>query len=142
MGRKTIYALNEFDLELGAPWIVVENRADIPITVFQGNSFLPNSMGLFQIPPNGSSMFVVGMRDAQGALLPYMVIGNLWVGPTVSIRSEIIEDAEGNNEFTLRSDHRYTVTVTGNLLEGLSVVINLDGEPVDIAALLLDQESL
>jgi len=129
-------------ISLGAAWIVVENRADIPITVFQGNALLPNSMGLFQIPSNSSSVFVFYMRDDSGTFWPYMVIGNLWVGPTVSIRSEIIEDAEGNNEFTLRSDHRYTVTVTGNLLEGLSVVINLDGEPVDIAALLLDQESL
>jgi len=137
--------LSNLDITLGAVWIVVENTTNTPITFFQGNSAMPDSMGTFQIPnvmPHNRRTMVFNARGGggTGTTLPYLNVNNIGVGPTVAIRTNDITTADGDTSFQLLPDHRYRVVVSGSIAAGFTAIINLDGETIDIAELLQDQE--
>ena len=136
--------LNDFTLELGAVWLIIQNLTDTPINVFQGTTAIPNSMGTFQIPnvlPNNHRTMVFNARiDGAGQTMPSLPISNLGVGPTVAIRTADIKDSNGATSFDLLPDHRYTVRVEGSITGFFTATINLVGEAIDIKELLKDQE--
>jgi hypothetical protein len=136
--------LADFKMELGAVWIVIENSSSSPITVFQGSTALPNSMGTFQIPyvaPNNRRTLVFNAREnGTGQPLPHLNISNLGVGPTVALRTNDIVSNTNATTFQLLPEYRYRVLVTGSIAQGFTAVIDLNGTLVNIQELIQDQE--
>jgi len=142
--------MSDFHVRLGAVWLVVENTTGMPITFFQGQEAMPDSMGAFQIPgvmPHNRRTMVFNARGVgggagggvggpgQGQILPHLEVGNLGVGATVAVRTNDVRAEDGSTNFQLRSDHLYRVRVSGSI-GAFVATIDLEGEPIDVQQLM------
>jgi len=121
--------LNLFPISPDEVWIEIVNTTDIPIVFFQEYSPIPDSMGWFQIPsapPYNRRTIIFSTRQGSGQPLPYLNIGDLWIGPMVMMRTTQITCPDGETMFQLRSDHLYRVLVSGSMLEGFTAILYID----------------
>ena len=120
---------------LGAAWLVIENRASIPVSFTSGSSSVRDTTGTDILLPNTDRIISISMMDNIMGMgfAPYRNI-YLSVGPNNYITYPV-EDDEGNNSFYLENDKQYRIRVTDSS-GTLKAVFNKTGETINLDQLL------
>jgi hypothetical protein len=132
MNMTDILNLVDNDMSLGGAWMLVDNQTGSGVTVESGTSPVTNQLGGTIIPHGSSATIDVRMLGINDNLDPERVISNYFVNVN-GLRRPIVAviDGTNNSTFTLKSDHRYTVRVTGRDHDGTlrAEIILQDGVP-------------
>ncbi|MCL2442506.1 MAG: hypothetical protein FWD13_03475 [Treponema sp.] len=126
-------------LTLGACWVMFYNESPTSaVSVEVGNIPLQDTFGDVLFRPGTHRILPIDMPGiGVGSFEPSRTISNLFVRAGSQFTQ--VKDEDGKTTFTLKTDHQYTVTVTGNTMVGFNAVINIkDGEggtPVNVRAL-------
>jgi len=116
---------SDFAISLGRAEMVIENQSMTPVQVQHGYTIIFNAMGSSFINPGERMTVLVEMgRHPDGSFSSQRTVSDFRVrvaGATVPLT-----DTAGNDMFTLHSDMRYTVTVTGSVTEGFTATIDLE----------------
>ena len=132
-GPPTTHSLDLVDamassLTLGAAWLVFDNLTALPMQVRHGWTILADTIGFSTINPNQRVTIPIDMLVAGPAWASEKTVSGFAVGAFgITGITMPVTDAGGNDEFTVRADWQYTVTVTGSHIDGtLRAVIDLE----------------
>jgi len=119
------------NISLGWAGMSIENHSMNAVQVSHEGTIIFDAMGFSFINPGSQMTIPILMALTPSGTAESQVVSGFRVG--VVGLTVPITDAAGNDTFTLLSDMRYTVTVTGSLLEGLTATIDLENAmPISI----------